>query len=269
MGDLMEKCPPAEACRDAFERMSTATVRMGSSGFALQTVGGGSLSTPARSWPSWSHSNPQSSRADYRQNQVPSGQRRQSQRQNRPPPQFDMNLNDLFSQVPASQRPPPATRQRSSQSTRPYTSQQTMQSEGSHEQYSSHAPYAPALNSYDQSPSQQQQQFVYANSPQSISSGCAVQSFTPPLNSDQRDLSDISLDLLDFTNMNQNPETIVDGNPPFNQMDMPSFGQGPQGTGLNMGFGMEVDYLRDISDVNGYDLMDGYWFGMPNANPGV
>src|SRR6266487_3369341 len=28
LGDLIEKCPPAEACRDAFNRMSKATVQM-------------------------------------------------------------------------------------------------------------------------------------------------------------------------------------------------------------------------------------------------
>jgi len=28
LGDLIEKCPPAEACRDAFDRMSKATVQM-------------------------------------------------------------------------------------------------------------------------------------------------------------------------------------------------------------------------------------------------
>src|SRR5437763_8410107 len=32
LGDLSDKCPPAEACRDAFERMSRATVSMCLSG---------------------------------------------------------------------------------------------------------------------------------------------------------------------------------------------------------------------------------------------
>lgn len=32
LGDLVDKCPPAEACRDAFERMSRATVQMCLSG---------------------------------------------------------------------------------------------------------------------------------------------------------------------------------------------------------------------------------------------
>ncbi|PBP24798.1 hypothetical protein BUE80_DR004282 [Diplocarpon rosae] len=37
LGDLIEKCPPAEACRDAFDRMSKATVQM-----CISTTGFGS-----------------------------------------------------------------------------------------------------------------------------------------------------------------------------------------------------------------------------------
>ncbi|KAL8952606.1 MAG: hypothetical protein Q9222_001480 [Ikaeria aurantiellina] len=36
LGDLIDKCPPAESCRDAFERMSRATVKM-----CLSTTGFG------------------------------------------------------------------------------------------------------------------------------------------------------------------------------------------------------------------------------------
>ncbi|KAI4193291.1 MAG: hypothetical protein LQ350_008389 [Teloschistes chrysophthalmus] len=42
LGDLISKCPPAEACRDAFERMSRATVKM-----CLSTTGFGSQATGA------------------------------------------------------------------------------------------------------------------------------------------------------------------------------------------------------------------------------
>ncbi|KAI4102659.1 MAG: hypothetical protein L6R37_004249 [Teloschistes peruensis] len=40
-GDLISKCPPAEACRDAFERMSRATVKMclSTTGFRSQATG--------------------------------------------------------------------------------------------------------------------------------------------------------------------------------------------------------------------------------------
>ncbi|KAL8854735.1 MAG: hypothetical protein Q9221_000517 [Calogaya cf. arnoldii] len=46
LGDLSEKCPPAEACRDAFERMSKATVKM-----CLSTTGFGSPATASQSRP--------------------------------------------------------------------------------------------------------------------------------------------------------------------------------------------------------------------------
>ena len=61
LGDLVEKCPPAAACRDAFQRMSRATVQMclgggtPGSGVTISTAVGGDSSpndmyanTPAR-----------------------------------------------------------------------------------------------------------------------------------------------------------------------------------------------------------------------------
>ncbi|KAL8940577.1 MAG: hypothetical protein Q9211_002204 [Gyalolechia sp. 1 TL-2023] len=41
LGDLINKCPPAEACRDAFERMSRATVKLclSTTGFGSQAIG--------------------------------------------------------------------------------------------------------------------------------------------------------------------------------------------------------------------------------------
>lgn len=41
LGDLIEKCPPAEACRDAFDRMSKATVQMcmSTTGFSSSAQG--------------------------------------------------------------------------------------------------------------------------------------------------------------------------------------------------------------------------------------
>lgn len=43
LGDLIDNCPPAEACRDAFERMSRATVKL-----CLSTTGFGSQATRPR-----------------------------------------------------------------------------------------------------------------------------------------------------------------------------------------------------------------------------
>lgn len=87
LGDLIEKCPPAEACRDAFDRMSKATVQMcmsttgfGSSGQGLSSINAGEYFT------STNHTAPRPS--------------------TRPKPHFDMALNDLLGPSdPARPRP--------------------------------------------------------------------------------------------------------------------------------------------------------------------
>lgn len=89
LGDLIDKCPPAEACRDAFERMSKATVHM-----CLSTTGFGSRA-PLLGLPKMKHSRSSSS-----QSQPPGFVQAQNDqgyfRPQRPRPQFDMNLKDLF-----------------------------------------------------------------------------------------------------------------------------------------------------------------------------
>ncbi|MCJ1390263.1 Fungal specific transcription factor [Xylographa bjoerkii] len=91
LGDLIDKCPPAEACRDAFDRMSKATVHM-----CLSTTGFGSRA------PHLSPPKPAISRVSSSQSQPqPQGfvQAQNDQgyfRPQRPKPQFDMNLRDLF-----------------------------------------------------------------------------------------------------------------------------------------------------------------------------
>lgn len=83
----MDKCPPAEACRAAFDRMSKATVKM-----CLSTTGFGSRTTTIdeslqqHNQPS---PTPQYDTSDFSPQQHFGGT-------SRPPPQFDMNLRDLF-----------------------------------------------------------------------------------------------------------------------------------------------------------------------------
>ncbi|PCG99332.1 Transcription factor [Penicillium occitanis (nom. inval.)] len=263
--DLMEVCPPAETCRDAFERMSRATVRMGSKGFASQAVGGGSLTASAKSLASTTNTNraaPQS---------VPLAPVQRAQRPTRRPT-FDMDLSDLYQSPPSQQaqlNPPP--RQRSYQPTQSLTTQA--------EQYQSHPGYPQAYTGYDQAA--QQQQYYMAQSPQSAGSAAPL-AFTPPAHSEQQQqsLTDMSLDFLDFAtnpanNMNQDADmSNPDGSnaPSLNQFTGPFNLNELQGTGINLGgFGMEADYLRDLTtDGSGYDLMDGYWFGMSGAgNSGI
>ena len=83
----MDKCPPAEACRDAFDRMSKATVKMcmSTTGFGSRTATfDHSLQEPSQPSPT-----PQYDISDFSTQQHFGGT-------SRPPPQFDMNLRDLF-----------------------------------------------------------------------------------------------------------------------------------------------------------------------------
>ncbi|KUJ17186.1 uncharacterized protein LY89DRAFT_73425 [Mollisia scopiformis] len=120
LGDLIEKCPPAEACRDAFDRMSKATVQM-----CMSTTGFGSsahgLNSRQRSHSqnqrhTQSESGPGS--ADY----FSKSARRQSRGPHGPPrpkPQFDMALNDLLGPVSTSQQSPSTPTQPQPQNFRP------------------------------------------------------------------------------------------------------------------------------------------------------
>lgn len=101
LGDLIEKCPPAEACRDAFDRMSKATVQM-----CMSTTGFGSSATGLNSRRR-SHSHGQqheshggnsqtSGSNDYFHPNNASKPNRPAT--SRPKPTFDMSLNDLLGQ---------------------------------------------------------------------------------------------------------------------------------------------------------------------------
>lgn len=87
LGDLMDKCPPAEACRDAFDRMSEATVKMcqSTTGFGSRAV---SFDSPSNQK---EHSSPGQhfDTSDFSVQHHFGGT-------SRPPVQFDMNLRDLF-----------------------------------------------------------------------------------------------------------------------------------------------------------------------------
>lgn len=87
LGDLIDKCPPAEACRDAFDRMSKATVKMcqSTTGFGSRVVSSGSRSNRSE------HASPrqQFDTSDFSVQHHFGGS-------TRPPVQFDMNLRDLF-----------------------------------------------------------------------------------------------------------------------------------------------------------------------------
>lgn len=113
LGDMIEKCPPAEACRDAFDRMSKATIAM-----VEQTTGFGSQAlrfiaqaqkvqqhaatgehNMRRINPSQAISAPSHGRPQQQQ------QQQHAQQIRRPMPRFDMNLRDLFTDDESTNRP--------------------------------------------------------------------------------------------------------------------------------------------------------------------
>lgn len=81
--DLIDKCPPAEACRDAFDRMSKATIQM-----CKTTTGFGSQVTFNRQMQDDSPLLPD----DLDMYTPPKADHRGA----RPPPEFDYDLRDLF-----------------------------------------------------------------------------------------------------------------------------------------------------------------------------
>ena len=84
LSDLMEKCPPAEACRDAFNRMSKATIKM-----CLSTTGFGAQVK-------FKKQQDESPIMPHHFNQQIPPQKGIPGISNRPAPQFDYHLRDLF-----------------------------------------------------------------------------------------------------------------------------------------------------------------------------
>ena len=90
LGDLVHKCPPAEACRDAFDRMAKATIKM-----CQTTTGFGSQVRFSSDPPSSSPFIPQGFEKEI-PTAVFSAGSILATGGSRPPPQFDYNLKDLF-----------------------------------------------------------------------------------------------------------------------------------------------------------------------------
>ena len=254
----MEKCPPAEACRDAFERMSRATVQMcmSTTGFgddvkssqqrkksdaAIQPLFTGTTAEPA--YPNLTDTQYQRQRPEVKA------------KPRRPPPRFDMNLRDLFPDDInhddlASQ---PHLRQRQPPDLRPQHHQAPMQPPIPSRQYS-FPPSQDSLNNRinaglginatqpsggvmsqhsDRPQQQQQQQQQIQGSLSSPSNLYNISSFDP-------DVTNVpELDFLQSTDFNQNIDT----------------------TGIDLGFGPGMGFQHDWSDGTGVDIFDGFFFG--------
>lgn len=271
----MHKCPPAEACRDAFERMSKATVEMclSTTGFGPQvdlnripTTNSGSKQSSATHSRSRQYARQQ---ADQRQRHNVA--RRQIQmRQSRPVPRFDMNLDDLFGDNGQGssglgkqvQQPPYPI----SETSDPNFARPNIQRNPSMEYYGG---FENAVSPQAQQPPQQQ--YYYGNSPQqsaspnSVGATTGLPQFQP---TDQEHPGSVGLDYLDYdpASIERQMSMGSDENSEY-KYQVPSLGDAGQNIGIDLGFGMAVDFQHDWSENANYDLLEGYFFG-GGAGPG-
>lgn len=298
LGDLMAKCPPAEACRDAFERMSKATVQM-------------CMSSPGFGFGSKEESNRVFSEASTTSHNASPQQGvtmgSTSRPMKRPPPKFDMDLRDLFPDgVNTTSRTKLASRPRSNaqrgvRKPRGSISRKMPQSHEAFGPQSMHfdipmqdsdpAMMQASLAGYppSQQQQQQQQQLQYNTSP-NLASQMNYQVETIPTSYNPDFMS--NLPDMDFLNhlstsagnqashiMTQSPGA----NPPGpHQMDLglddgwldvgPSNADGDAdsdwglGSGFGVGVGMGLDFgpNHDWSDgqgQGGLNMFDGFFFG--------
>ncbi|KAL1960814.1 hypothetical protein VTO42DRAFT_5797 [Malbranchea cinnamomea] len=269
LNDLMEKCPPAEACRDAFERMSKATIKM-----CLSTTGFGPGAEKATTQQS-SQETPQSHRVQLQAKPLDTREATVTRIDGFASP------HDLKRAVyrPESSTIPiefkPGTRHRAGNSPQYLASQGQFPNNRilrTNQNTSSYIAYYPS--SQHQSPPQAYSLTDPFKAPYQSHQPQAV-SQSVPVHSDQTfaDLTD--LDFLHFSTsyppLHHRPpyENITTSGPGVSHdaevplmSSMPPFDGGrPAGTGLDLRFGMGVDFQHDWSDGGGIDLFDGYFFG--------
>jgi hypothetical protein len=271
LGDLIEKCPPAEACRDAFNRMSKATVQMcmsANSGFGSNA--GGLSSRPHhpskpddadyfRAPPAGQFATPHS-RSQMRSHSSENDRQQSALARHK----FDMGLQDLLTSQPSDEaadrrhtsefssqrsfsgsnnegRPIKAEHGGSRASTFNLPSDQ-LHSPHDYTAFSPTQAQATSSTSVNIDPSllpsphtQQMQPFMPPRPPL----------YTQPSYSADLEYPTMSMDFLQ-------------GPPMRGEWAM----EGGQPGGLDMGFGLGWEGVdHDFSEGGGLDLMDGFWFG--------
>ncbi|OQE15357.1 hypothetical protein PENFLA_c032G00987 [Penicillium flavigenum] len=271
LGDLMHKCPPAEACRDAFERMSKATVQM-----CLSTTGFGSQVDMSRIYATSNtgsslHPGRPRQPMDQRHRAGQGQSRRATQtRPSRPIPKFDMNLADLFNDnTPLADHSRPENRPGGPSYPQPETMAPNFPADQSSRSYGQRNPSMDYYLKYENPNSPQPNpQFYYSNSPQhSGSPGSNTQTHgLPP--TDTEAPQGMSLDFLDFGSGDAEGQGNMEGeaNPDYNMLGVSSLGHNlGQNVGIDLGFGMAMDFQHDWSENPNYDLLEGYFFGGSGA----
>ena len=230
LDDLMEKCPPAEACRDAFQRMSKATVQM-----CMSTTGFGFGKEPEiphpRTRPSFASTMSNDTTSipiDPLIKQESQQQRHRPLKSKRPPPKFDMDLRELFpedidqsnllSQSIPRPMPPPQPR---------YQPQQR--------------PISPPAQSFSQIRAQTNAGFgMDSNSSPIPMGGMPTFTASPPQQ------------MPFYGNSNYQPD--------FAGMDFSNDDFTADAGGIDLG-GFGMDFQHDWSEGQQFDLFDGFFFG--------
>jgi hypothetical protein len=272
LGDLIDKCPPAEACRDAFDRMSKATIQMcmSTTGFGPQALRSLPQAQQYHTQTSPSTAYTSAADADTRSDTEMQGygprntgnffghqqQQQQQQHQRRPMPRFDMNLKDLFSDDETDKRSfsrvsnqvnamrPPPTPMKSESQMQPFTADLKIspQLRTSHHQQQQSNFFAASPNMT--SPNQQAPFSTSPPtnpsmpSPYQISNQVPYNNFSQNITSSYPDLGFSDLDFLDSF-----PVQGASGN----GAEAGSGGLQDVGIGFGMGFG---DGTHDWSDVS-------------------
>lgn len=256
----MHKCPPAEACRDAFERMSKATVQM-----CLSTTGFGSQVDMDRV-----HATSQAYSSHARQpnlqnstGQEQAGRATQT-RSSLPIPKFDMDLADLFTDNSLAD----GSRQGNRPGAPSYLQPEAMAPNfppGQPQPYGQHQPSMDYYPKYEgQGSTQPHPQFYYSNPPQPSGSPGDHTGLAP---TDPEAPQGISLDFLDFGSGDTENQCRMDSeaNPDYNMMSTPPVQNLAPNMGIDLGFGMAMDFQHDWSENPSYDLLEGYFFGGSGA----
>lgn len=256
LGDLIEKCPPAEACRDAFDRMSKATVQMcmSSTGFSSSAHGGlhsrdpqGKSENDYFNRNNFSPKSPQSHTSKGSRAKNGSG---------RPAPNFDMGLNDLYSPV--------------SSAASPNLSPQFRTAFGNNKS----GPRIEAQVSY---PQVSQQSNYSLSPPEATRDANSVidPSLLPPQTSQPRRLDTQPSSYVQIPTSSA-PGTqnlfgdqfsngqggMEENNVNWSNANLEFLGGGTPGDGVDLGFGLGYESIdHDFSNGNQHDLFEGFWFG--------
>lgn len=275
--DLIEKCPPAEACRDAFERTAKATVKMVNSigGFGQPTTSAHSRKRPISGGGSLDYRYESSLAAN-----APSKYHRRLSHEHQPQRnQFHMATDESPTQ-PANHHSPPTQHVKSetdSFSMAPPFSGQPRSNAGS-----SVAPITPEASGSDRrllsSPTTTRLVTpggLHPGSP--LSGGLPTQ--LPPMQGTSTNSSNTPMAVTptataapSYFPLQQQTGGFVPGTIDLSELQGMDFLQNLGDTGISgpaggdIGLGWEGGYHHDFSDGQQIDLFDGFFFGEPRGN---